>query len=111
MRAKTGFALFDDDRVFHTEILFQTGLFENGVKRAHGNVNIRFARNSHSATFRRMFELAMTTFRPGQVPTILFKLLDEVTNFHARMISNLSKQWKPPNGGDRYVECQVESLE
>ena len=62
--AKTGFALFDNNRVFHNEILFQTSLFENGVKRANGNVNVGFARNRYGATFSSMFELAMAA--PGR---------------------------------------------
>src|SRR5687767_12611775 len=33
MCAETGFALFNNDGVFHRVILFQTGLFENTVQR------------------------------------------------------------------------------
>ena len=95
--AKTGFALFDNNCVFHTEILFQTGLFENGVKRANRNVNVRFARNRYGAWFSSMFELPMASFRPSQIPPVAFECLDEVANFHARIISNLSEEWKPHN--------------
>jgi|GraSoiStandDraft_4_1057263.scaffolds.fasta_scaffold2312220_1 hypothetical protein len=65
VRAKTAFALFDDDGVFHTEILFQTGLFENGVKRSNRNVNVWFTRNRHGTSFSRVFELPMAAFGPG----------------------------------------------
>lgn len=97
MCAKTRWALFDYDGVFHNEILFQTGLFENGVKRANRYVNIWFACHRNSAWSGRMFELPMTAFRSSQIPPVLFELLDEVANFHARIISNLSEEWKPHN--------------
>ena len=90
--AKTGFALFDDDGVFHNEILFQTGLFENGVERANRNVNVWFSSNGNRARFGRVFELTMATFRSSQVPSVLLELSEEVANFHARMISDLSEQ-------------------
>jgi hypothetical protein len=65
MCAKTSFALFNNDRVFHNKILFQTSLFENGVKGADGHVNVWLPGNRHGAKFGRVFELAMTSFRPS----------------------------------------------
>ena len=97
MCAKTVFTLFDYDGVFHNQILFQTGLFENGVERANRNVNVWFAGHRHRATFGRVFELTMAAFRPSQVPPVLLELPDEVAHFHARIICNLSEKWKPHN--------------
>lgn len=62
VRAETGFALFHDDRVFHKGILFQTGLFENAVKRTNGYVDIWFSRHRNSSAFRWMLQLTVTTF-------------------------------------------------
>jgi len=62
MRPETGFTLFDHDCVFHNVILFQTGLFENGVKRGGRHVDVWFSANGHGATLRWMFELPVATF-------------------------------------------------
>lgn len=94
MCAKTGFALFNDDRVFHMVILFQTGLFENTVQRARWYVNVWFASNGHGSAFRLMFELAVAAFGASQVPAIIFEQPNEVSHFHARIISALSDRWK-----------------
>jgi hypothetical protein len=73
MCAKTGFALFDDDGVFHNVILFQTRLFENAVKCPGRYVDIWFACHGHRSTLGLMFELAVATFRSSQVPAVFFE--------------------------------------
>jgi hypothetical protein len=97
MCAKTGFALLDNDGVFHSVILFQPGLFENAVQCARRHVDVWFAGDRHGSTFRWMFELAVTALCPRQVPPILFELPDEVTNLHVRIIGARSEKWKPHN--------------
>src|SRR5262249_17831199 len=97
--AKTVFAVFNNYCVFHVEILFQTGLLENGVKRSWRHIDVWFTGNCHRPLFGRMFKLAMATSCSSQVPPVLFKLADEVANFHLRIIGAFSDEWKPPNGG------------
>jgi hypothetical protein len=91
MCPETGFALFYHDGIFHSDILFQSGLFENTVKRPWRNVDVGFASNRHSSALRLMFELAVATFRSRQMPTILFKQPDEIADFHARIIGAFSE--------------------
>ena len=54
--------------------------------------------NRHSSAFRLMFELTMATFRASQIPAIVFKQPDEVSDFHARIIGAFSIRWRSRNG-------------
>ena len=98
MCPEAGFALFDYDGVFHSDILFQPGLFENTVKRPWRNVDVWFASDRHGSTLLLMFELAVAAFRSRQIPTIFFELSDEIADSHAWIIEAFSGEWKPPNG-------------
>jgi hypothetical protein len=60
VRPETGFALFNDDCVFHEVILFQSGLLENTVQSARRNVDIRCPGDGQGSALRLMFELAVT---------------------------------------------------
>jgi hypothetical protein len=84
--AKTGFALFNNDGVFHGVILFQSCLFENTVQRPSRHVDVWFACDSHRSAFRCVFELTVAAFRASQMPAIVFKQSDEVSNLHALII-------------------------
>src|SRR5262245_15669256 len=84
---------------FIVVILFQTCLFENTVQRPRRDIDVRFASNCHRSAFYLMLELTVTAFRSCQIPAIALKQLDEVANFHARMIEGYSRNWKPHNGG------------
>ena len=76
MCPKTGFSLFDHDGIFHMMILFQTGLFENAIKCSRRNVDVWLAGDRNCSAFRSMFELTVATFRPSQVPALVFEQPD-----------------------------------
>ena len=62
------------------------------------NIVRRMPRNRGAPRFRWMFELAMTAFRRHQIPSIVSKEFEDITNFHgAQMIGYPCGNRKPYN--------------
>lgn len=74
--------LFNDNRVFHKQIILQTSLREGTFQRTERNFNPRFTSHRHCSGLHRMSKLAVTASHPYLLPAILFLVLKYSSYFH-----------------------------
>ena len=63
-------------------LFLQTRLRQDASERVRVNVVTRMPRDRSAARFRWMLELPMTAFRRNEVPPIVSKEFEDITDFH-----------------------------
>ena len=92
VRSKGCRALLNDNCVLHVCILLQSGLFEDGGQCSSWYFNTWFPSDCDCARFNRVSKLTMTALHPHLLPTILFEVFEEVSDFHPNVVTRLQTQ-------------------
>src|SRR5207249_565191 len=77
---KAAWPLLDNNGVAHRSSL-QSGLLQNIIQGAFGNVNTAMTGDGDDAGFGGMFEVPVAAARPGEIPTIGFHHLYRLPDF------------------------------
>ncbi len=91
------FAALEDDDVFHSVSLprLQTRLLQDTPESTPRDIQASLARNGYQPLLRRVFELAVATCRPDQLPSVLFDEANDVLYLHETVRSPSAEPGAP----------------